>query len=90
MRSSQWQEAMKLNEILEEYENVLIADGFDDAIIGIEPMTLRLVYDIDKVISILIKQGMNEEDAIEYYEFNIAGSYVGEQTPLFVRVWKLG
>jgi hypothetical protein len=90
MRSSQWQEAMKLSEILEEYENVLIADGFDDAIIGIEPMTLRLVYDIDKVISILIKQGMNEEDAIEYYEFNIAGSYVGEQTPLFVRVWKLG
>lgn len=90
MRSSQWQEAMKLNEILEDYENVLIADGFDDAIIGIEPMTLRLVYDIDKVISILIKQGMNEEDAIEYYEFNIVGSYVGEQTPLFVRVWKLG
>jgi hypothetical protein len=80
---------MKLSKILEEYENVLIADGFDDAIVGIEPMTLRLVYDIDKVISILMDQGMSEEDAIEYYEFNIAGSYVGEQTPLFVRLWKL-
>lgn len=80
---------MKLSKILEDYEDVLIADGFDDAVIGIEPLTMRVVYDIDKVISILMDQGMNEEDAIEYYEFNIAGSYVGEQTPLFVRLWKL-
>jgi len=34
---------MKLSRILEEYENVLVCDGFDDAIIGIEPTTSRLV-----------------------------------------------
>ncbi len=79
---------MKLRKILEDYEDVLIADGFDDAVIGIEPMTMRVVYDIDKVIEILIEQGMDHDEAIEYYEFNIVGAYVGEQTPLFVNTYQ--
>lgn len=78
---------MKLSKILEDYENVLIADGFDDAVIGIEPMTMRVVYDIDKVIEILMDQGMDHDEAIEYYEFNIVGAYVGKQTPLFVNTY---
>ena len=78
---------MKLSKILEDYENVLIADGFDDAVIGIEPLTMRVVYDIDKVIEILMDQGMDHDEAIEYYEFNIVGAYVGEQTPLFVNTY---
>ena len=78
---------MKLSKILEGYEDVLIADGFDDAVIGIEPLTMRVVYDIDKVIEILMDQGMDHDEAIEYYEFNIVGAYVGEQTPLFVNTY---
>lgn len=78
---------MKLSKILEDYENVLTADGFDDAVIGIEPMTMRVVYDIDKVIEILMDQGMDHDEAVEYYEFNIVGAYVGEQTPLFVNTY---
>jgi hypothetical protein len=78
---------MKLSKILEDYEDVLIADGFDDAVIGIEPLTMRVVYDIDKVIEILMGQGMDHDEAIEYYEFNIVGAYVGEQTPLFVNTY---
>jgi hypothetical protein len=78
---------MKLSKILEDYEDVLIADGFDDAVIGIEPMTMRVVYNIDKVIEILMDQGMDHDEAIEYYEFNIVGAYVGEQTPLFVNTY---
>lgn len=81
---------MKLSRILEEYENVLICDGFDDAIIGIEPTTSRLVYDVDKIIETLISQGMDREEAIEYYEFNIVGSYVGELTPIFVSTYEGG
>ena len=78
---------MKLSKILDDYENVLIADGFDDAVIGIEPMTMRVVYDIDKVIEILMDQGMDHDEAVEYYDFNIVGAYVGEQTPLFVNTY---
>jgi hypothetical protein len=34
-------------------EEILIADGFNDAIIGIEESTLRLIYSISKCINIL-------------------------------------
>ena len=76
-----------LEEILEYYpdETFLKADGFDDAVIGVEigdPM--RLVYSVKRVIEILITEDeMSMEDAIEHYEFNIRGSYVGEQTPIW-------
>jgi hypothetical protein len=67
-------------------ETFLIADGFDDAIIGVDDNNLKIVYDIDEVINILIRDGMEVDDAIEYYEYNIAGAYVGENTPSFIRV----
>ena len=91
MPSSQWPEAMsssKLKQILELYpdDTFVIADGFDDAIIGVDDNNLKIVYDIDEVINILIRDGMEVDEAIEYYEYNIAGAYVGENTPSFIRV----
>lgn len=91
MQSSQWQGAMtqsKLEQILELYpdDTFKIADGFDDAIIGVDDNNLKIVYDIYKVIDILIKDGMTDDEAIEFYEYNIAGSYVGENTPSFIRL----
>ena len=78
----------KLKKILELYpdDTFVIADGFDDAIIGVDDNNLKIVYDIDEVINILIRDGMEVDDAIEYYEYNIVGSYVGENTPSFIRV----
>jgi hypothetical protein len=29
---------------------------------------------------------MDVDEAIEYYEYNIAGAYVGENTPSFIRL----
>ena len=29
-------------------------------------------------------QDMSEEDALEHFDYNIAGSYVGETTPIFL------
>jgi hypothetical protein len=63
-------------------EKILKADGFDEAIIGIETDSMRLIYSVSKCIEILCKD-MSEEDAIEYFDFNISGSYVGEQTPIW-------
>jgi hypothetical protein len=78
----------KLEQILELYPDntFMVADGFDDAIIGVDDNNLKIVYDIDKVIDILIKDGMDVDEAIEYYEYNIAGAYVGENTPSFIRL----
>tara|TARA_R110000868_G_scaffold229989_3_gene483120 strand:- start:599 stop:859 length:261 start_codon:yes stop_codon:yes gene_type:complete len=78
----------KLQQILELYpdDTFVIADGLDDAIIGVDDNNLKIVYDIDEVINILIINGMDVDEAIEHYEYNIAGSYVGENTPSFIRL----
>ena len=61
----------------------LIADGFDDAIIGYHAGSERLIYSISKAIKILIEEGMSEEDAMEHFYYNVEGSYVGEKTPIW-------
>ncbi len=66
-------------------ETFLFADGFDYAIIGVDEQNGRIVYDIDEVINTLIMEGMDVDEAIEYYDYNIAGAYVGEKTPVFMR-----
>jgi len=63
--------------------NVVFADGLDDAIIGFEPSLWRVVYSRTKCIDICIKDGMDEEEAIEYLEYNTFSSYFAEKTPLF-------
>jgi hypothetical protein len=71
-----------INKIIEQYEDVsfLKADGFDEAIIGVDEITMRLIYSVQKCIEILIKDDMSEEDALEYFSYNVSGSYVGEKT----------
>ena len=69
-------------------DEALKADGFDDCIIGFSaPQPYRqslIAYDTDKVISKLMSQGMDREEAWEYFEFNISGAYMGENTPIFI------
>lgn len=74
-----------LDSIVENYpdEEILKADGLDDAIIGIEEGSYRLIYSKTKCIEIFINEGMDEEDALEHYYFNVVGSYVGEKTPIW-------
>ena len=74
-----------LEKILEQYEDeqILIADGFDSAVIGIEENSMRLIYSVEKCINILMDQGMDMTEAVEYFEFNVSGSYVGEKTPIW-------
>lgn len=64
------------------------ADGFEKAILGIGSSFGRedvLVYDTAKILDILVKRdGMTYEEAREYFEFNILGSYNGAPMPVFV------
>ena len=71
----------------EEAETMVLADGLDKAFVGVAfsfGEKIRAVYDIDKIIEELQEQGMSHEDAQEYFDYNIAGSYVGDQTPIFM------
>ncbi len=73
-----------LDKILEWFpeEDILKADGFDEAIIGIETNEMRLIYSVSKCIEILCRD-MDEEEAVEFFDFNVRGSYVGDKTPIW-------
>ena len=66
--------------------NTLLADGFEDAIIGIDTSNevFRIIYDKQKMANILQERdGMSMEDAWEHLEYNVFGAYVGEGTPIY-------
>ena len=74
-----------LQSILEKFDSdeIMIAEGFDEAIIGIEEFTMRIIYSVTKCLEIIEAEGMPEEDALEHFYYNVQGSYVGEKTPIF-------
>ena len=75
-----------LDQLIETYsdEDLLIADGFDGAIIGIDEKSMRVIYSVKKCIEILVvDQLLTDEEAVEHFEFNVAGSYMGEKTPIW-------
>ena len=63
-------------------EAFLFASGFDNAIIGVDEVGMRLIYSVDKCIEILMQE-MSYEDAMEYFDFNISGAYMGDKTPIW-------
>lgn len=71
-----------------------LADGYEKAFIGttISAFGRKQValYDYDKCIMVLMNDNdWSEEEAIEWFNFNTIGSWVGEDTPIFVNVHKL-
>ena len=79
-------------------EEALLADGFDSAIIGMCSSLGNgpvVAYDRDKCIEILMddfEDGLEDEElreeAEDYFEYNVAGSYVGEYTPVFLTLYR--
>jgi hypothetical protein len=79
---------LEMGNVLEDKTSYLKADGFDDCFMGVGFSFGRhgvLVYDETKVIENLVKQGMTEEEAYEYYEYNILGACLGDNMPIFMR-----
>ena len=75
-----------LEQIIDRYpdESFLKADGFDEAIIGVDQALMRLVYSVSKCIAIIeFDHNTTRTEAIEYFEFNVRGAYVGEKTPIW-------
>ena len=68
-------------------EGAIILDGLDDAIIGIVEdfgNSPRVLYCKNKILEILQERDlMTEEEAEEYYDYNILGLHAGEQNPVF-------
>jgi hypothetical protein len=66
---------------------MLTMDGYDDCIVGIverfgmEPI---VCYDKDKVLQRHRDDGMGYDEAIEFFEYNQLGAWVGDRTPCFI------
>jgi len=74
-------------EIVAPEEPILLADNNDRAFIGVAFVnhTAIAVYDQERTIDgIMQDSGMSAEDAQEFFDFNVAGAYVGERTPAFM------
>ena len=80
----------KLEFLKDENPDYLLADGFDDAIVGTVErygMNTVVLYNKNACIDILMKDSeMTEDEAIDYFYYNVIGSYVGEYTPCFAEI----
>jgi hypothetical protein len=84
---------MTREEIEEINPEALLCDGFDDAIVGLaERINLGPVvaYDVDKMLEIMVERDkMTYEEAMEYFDYNILGSWMGENTPVYIQTNRL-
>lgn len=79
----------KLEELLDNHPDVefLLVDGFDDAIVGVDHNIERVVYDYERMVSILMMcDDMEMDEAIDYLSYNVVNSYVGEKTPIYINL----
>ena len=77
---------MTRDEVEELYEGAILLEGFDDCIVGVTEEFgngIRILYSRDKILENL-KEEMTEEEANEFYYYNIVGGYFGERNPLFL------
>ena len=79
--------------IAELNEDALFADGFDDALMGVVYRAAQppvACYFYAECIKVLMKDGLSHEDAVDYFEYNVVGAYVGENTPVFMEEMSSG
>jgi len=69
-------------------EDFLYPTGFESAIIGVDLNSRVLIMDSTKILELLMQRdGMSEEEAVEYFEYNISCAYIGEKTPIYADVF---
>ena len=78
-------------QLIEEYGDVvgdvelMTADGFDEAYVGLCSKSYRVIYDTDIMVNILMERDkMTEEEALEYLDYNVLNAWVGDQTPIYM------
>ena len=85
IRADRMRHIKELKEKIKEANpDAMLADGLDNALAGFDTQG-RAVYFANEIIGILRQRDdMTEEEAREFFEFNIACAYVGEYTPIYM------
>ena len=68
-------------------DDLLFADGYDDAIIGVCGGfdSGRVAFSIEMMIEIAARDlSLDYDEAAEWLEYNTFGAFVGERTPIYI------
>lgn len=73
-----------LESITEFNPEAKLADGFNDSILGYDTKG-RVIYSVNSILDTLVnRDGMDYDEAQEYFGFNIECAYVGDYTPIYM------
>jgi len=69
-----------------EEDDITVFPQFERALVGYgqHHATPVAIYSYPKCVTILVADGMDRDEAIEWMEFNVVGSWVGPGTPVFL------
>ena len=79
----------KRNELTEQFgSDLMFSVNFDNTIIGVSmgiSCGTKVVYDAEEMArTLVVSEGITEQEAWEYLEFNTFNAYAGDNTPIFV------
>ena len=85
LRENRAKRIEQLKETIAEHNpEAMFADGFDNALMGYSS-DMRVIYSVDQIMETLVERdGMTPDEAIEFFNFNIECAYVGEYTPIYM------
>jgi uncharacterized protein HemX len=61
----------QLNVINDVSTGMAILEGLDDAIVGYDVASTKIVYHYDLIVEVLMQSGLTELEAVEYIDVNI-------------------
>jgi hypothetical protein len=75
-----------LDETEEEYLRLEPREDYDACIVGVVQQfnTSFLLYSVRRIVRMHMRSGMTYEEAVEYFDYNTIGAYLGPRTPLFL------
>ena len=85
-------EWMALEWPIHDTDEIPLALGLENAFLGLGELPassnlatdLIAVYDYEQCIQEFIDQGMDRDEAVDYFHFNTLGAYVGPLSPMYV------
>ncbi len=74
-----------LERIIEVNPDAVFVEGFNQAIIAMDSVRRVVIYDMQRFVDLLVQNdGMDEDEAEEFFHFNVGNVSMGPNTPLFV------
>ena len=73
--------------VADQNQDAIMINGYDQCVIGVSPNG-SVIYSVEGILKTLVgmEHTWNYDDAIEWFEYNIVGSFTGKKNePMFVQ-----